>query len=187
MKRRIFAFIVSVFCVILCTGAVAAENGRVTDALLTGSADEPNEMRFGSADEIAENVEAVCPDDIFGGLYYEGDTLVINLVGGQYSSRAAAFADMIDPDVKVEFRAVDHTLRELEDVKDFLGEYMYTFGISVLDANEVTNQVDISLRTYNRENIEALRRLVDEEFGACSFLNFTDYSDCTIQFTALSG
>lgn len=120
-------------------------------------------------------------EDSFGGIYYDDDgILVVNTVGtlpglALYSQNSQA--------IGVRYQEVTHSLRDLEAVKDFLTGYMDEYSIVVLDANEVTNQVDVSLESYTEENMKEIRSLVQSQFPDMDCLYFEDYSNYTISFT----
>ena len=108
-------------------------------------------------DEFTELLTAEMPSNEFGGLYYEGDTLVVNVVASQKTaSLRLQLAQKAPEDVDVEYRTVTYTLSELERIKDFLTGHMSDYSIMMLDANEITNQVDISLKDYSDDNIESM-------------------------------
>lgn len=120
-------------------------------------------------------------DETFGGIYFDGDTLVVNYVGsGSDIVQPEAFANV---GKSVEYRSVPYSLQLLESVKDYLGERMHEYGICVLDANEMTSQVDVSLEAGSEEIEAAIKTLVEEQFGSNEFLNFIDLSGTTVQST----
>ena len=53
--------------------------------------------------------------------------------------------------------------------------------ISVLDANEATNQVDIYLSHTGEQVQSTIIQLIDNSFGISDFLNFIDYSNLSIR------
>ena len=68
-------------------------------------------------------------------------------------------------------------------MKDYLTQYMAKYGISALDANEVTNQVDVYLYDYNDRVIEEIEDLIADQYGEDIILNFIDKSGTEIMFT----
>lgn len=53
----------------------------------------------------------------------------------------------------------------------------------MLDANEMTSQVDVSLKECSEEIKAAIEALVEQQFGSNECLNFIDLSGTTIQST----
>lgn len=53
----------------------------------------------------------------------------------------------------------------------------------MLDANEITNQVDISLKDYSDDNIESIKAAVLSHGGKTDYLNFIDDSNNVIRST----
>ena len=130
--------------------------------------------------EVVDFYTAQRDNGAYGGIFYEGDTLVVNLVEG------AAGADKLiretDGDMAVEYRTVRYSLAQLESVKNSLSRYMSQYSIQAVDANEVTNQVDVYVGDFTPENLDAIRALV-EEYSDIDCLHFEDYSGKSIQFT----
>lgn len=120
-------------------------------------------------------------DEDFGGIYYDGDTLVVNYVGD--SNNIVHPRVFTNVELDVEYRPVQYSLQLLESVKDYLGTMMDEHGILVLDANEMTNQVDVSLKESSDEIKTMIRALVSQQFGISEFLNFIDLSGVTVQST----
>lgn len=134
--------------------------------------------------EFAEMLAAEMPSKEFGGLYYEGDTLVVNVVAAQKSeSLSSRFNEKAPGAVNVEYRTVTYSLSELERIKNFLTEYMSDYSIMMLDANEITNQVDISLKDYSDDNIKSIKAAVLGCGGKTDYLNFIDSSNIEIRST----
>lgn len=60
---------------------------------------------------------------------------------------------------------------------------MSDYSIMMLDANEITNQVDISLKDYSDDNIESIKAAVLSHGGKTDYLNFIDDSNKVIRST----
>ena len=60
---------------------------------------------------------------------------------------------------------------------------MSDYSIMMLDANEITNQVDISLKDYSDDNIESIKAAVLSHGGKTDYLNFIDDSNNVIRST----
>lgn len=172
MKKSLARLPLLLICLVLCVSIAAADSGEnhKTDFL-------------NSQEEVIENIHNLYSDDEFGGMYLEGNTLVINLVGHEGAAKDRAATDGIGNNVAVEYRVVKHPLRDIENVKDYLTQYMAKYGISALDANEVTNQVDVYLYDYNDSVIEEIEDLIADQYGEDIILNFIDKSGTEIMFT----
>ena len=154
----------------------------VSSATVISENEAKNEVL--TEDEFAEMLAAEMPSKEFGGLYYEGDTLVVNVVAAQKSeSLSSRFNEKAPGAVNVEYRTVTYSLSELERIKNFLTEYMSDYSIMMLDANEITNQVDISLKDYSDDNIESIKAAVLSHGGKTDYLNFIDDSNNVIRST----
>ena len=135
-------------------------------------------------DEFTELLTAEMSSNEFGGLYYEGDTLVVNVIASQKAtSLRPQLAQKAPEDIDVEYRTVTYSLSELERIKNFLTGYMSDYSIMMLDANEITNQVDISLKDYSDDNIESIKAAVLSHGGKTDYLNFIDDSNNVIRST----
>lgn len=172
MKKFTALALALISCMSLCVfPAGAIDEGEARKEILT-------------EDEFAEFLAAEINYDEFGGLYYEGDTLIVNLVAFQGTpSLRQQLSQKEMEHVDVEYRTVTYTLFELETVKDFLTDYMYDYGIATIDANEVTNQVDVCLSDYNEANVESIKTAVLNYGGKIDYLNFIDNSDTVILST----
>ena len=150
----------------------------------TAISENEAENEVPTEDEFTELLTAEMPSNEFGGLYYEGDTLVVNVVASQKTaSLRLQLAQKAPEDVDVEYRTVTYTLSELERIKDFLTGHMSDYSIMMLDANEITNQVDISLKDYSDDNIESIKAAVLSHGGKTDYLNFIDDSNNVIRST----
>ena len=96
----------------------------------------------------------------------------------EFSAVPTTFSD----GTSVEYRVVEYSLQELETVKDTLAGYMNQYRIAMLDANEMTNQVDVALFNYD-SNVRNEILSIAESIHPNIPINFIDYSDCTIQST----
>lgn len=64
-----------------------------------------------------------------------------------------------------------------------INPYLPLDSIMMLDANEITNQVDISLKDYSDDNIESIKAAVLSHGGKTDYLNFIDDSNNVIRST----
>lgn len=107
-----------------------------------------------------------------------------NVIASQKAtSLRPQLAQKAPEDIDVEYRTVTYSLSELERIKNFLTGYMSDYSIMMLDANEITNQVDISLKDYSDDNIESIKAAVLSHGGKTDYLNFIDDSNNVIRST----
>ena len=111
-----------------------------------------------NGDNIEQIVSIVTkiPQEEFGGIYIdENGEIVVNLTQDTSTRRSATISTMLPATVKIE--RVKYSLYELEAMKTALEPYMLEYNIATLDANEVTNTVDVQLS----ENNESIFNLID--------------------------
>lgn len=159
----------------LSLGALASEDVSASDA------PQADQLSLESRRELAMYYSSEIPSDAFGGIYLEGDRLIVNVVESGLES--SGLSSMYSSGSAVEVRVVRHSLQTLEQVKDFLTPYMGQYAIHTLDANEVTNEVDILLSQYEESIMLEIRALVEDAFPGADFLHFLDGSAVTIQYT----
>lgn len=113
----------------------------------------------------------------YGGIYYDEEGVLVVNIAGDVSG--------LTPKPGVRYQEVTYPLRDLEAIKDFLTDYMEEYSIMMLDADEVTNLVDICLKSYTQENMDQLRALVHDHYPDIDTdcLHFEDHSDVTISST----
>lgn len=168
MKRRLFATILSVSTIIALIGNVSA-----TDTLAMSTMDCETAIRHFSA---------LSNEATYGGMYYDSNgNLVINVVDSA-SVGTADYPIMTLSNSNIEYRVVSHSLSDLEEVKEFLTPYMAEFNILVLDANEITNQVDISLQEYSDKTISCIEDLIETSYPGIP-LNFINLSGSSLNST----
>ena len=172
MKKYLSLILALGICMSMCVFPAAAISANEAE----------NEVL--TEDEFTELLTAEMSSNEFGGLYYEGDTLVVNVIASQKAtSLRPQLAQKAPEDIDVEYRTVTYSLSELERIKNFLTGYMSDYSIMMLDANEITNQVDISLKDYSDDNIESIKAAVLSHGGKTDYLNFIDDSNNVIRST----
>lgn len=170
-KNNVKIALLLLVCIILCVSVAAAEKEKNGTLILK------------SQDEVIENIHLLFSEDEFGGVFLEGDTLVINIVGNEGTVNVIETTDRISANVAIEYRIVEHPLRDLENIKDYLTQYMTRYNISALDANEVTNQVDVYLINYSDSIIDKIKSLVKDQYSEDIIVNFIDKSGTEIRYT----
>ena len=169
MKRskRFFVFALSVALMCSLTTAFAA---TITAQELSSS----------PSLDIVEYFSDYNASPNFGGIYYDDDgNLVVNVVEDQ-----SALFHIGPPNIaNIRYRSVLYSLVELESIKDYLAEFMDEYAVIALDANEVTNQVDIYLTDYNSETINEITNIALAKCEDSSVLNFIDSSGVIVQYS----
>ncbi len=176
------------FALLLCV-FVGCISGSATSAEIPGVA-----VNIGGSSQIQSDRSAIQyfrsmqENDFYGGMYYDEDTLVINLVDNgnldyMLHNNDTLSSYMDSNSNNIEYRYVAYSLSYLESVKDYLQSYMAEFSILVLDAHETTNKVDVSLKNFDENTMSAICDVVTERFGSSDCLNFIDFSNITIGST----
>lgn len=144
--RKIIAVLM---CVVLLSAAISCA--------------APEEAHFEhSGDNIEQILSSVIreiPADIFAGAYIDSSGgVIVNLARGNNAGTGAELNLAALDNVTVNW--VTYSLNELEAMKTALEPYMEEYGIATLDANEVTNSIDIELFEEN-ERIRVLISSLD--------------------------
>lgn len=126
--------------------------------------------------------QSIHEEPYFGGLYIEDGVLVVNIASDQ-NNICTSVPKMKSNNINVEYRMVEYPLSFLEDIMEYLTPKMNQYSMTLLDANDVTNKLDIALEDFSDENRQKIMLLVQENFGKSDFLNFLDYSDYSIEST----
>ena len=169
MKKRLVPWVL-LLCLAVCVYVAAARGGE---------AREPGPPR--SREAAITEIPRLVPDDEFGGCFLEGEKLVVNTTGSKTAARRRL--EQLGENIEIEFRTVKYPLHSLEQAKDFLTPYMGQYGISALDANEVTNRVDVYLSRYSDSVFEEIKALVADQFGEALPLHFIDTRGTEIKYT----
>lgn len=94
--------------------------------------------------DLAATIVALVPPENFAGVYLDdGGQLVVRMKAGSTFDLAAALGE--EAFALVDVQETSYALWELEAMKSALEPYMLEYGIATLDANEVTNTVDVEL------------------------------------------
>lgn len=178
MKHKIITFFV--LCFFMLSVSITAFASAPTDQRKT-------DAQFALAeqiDEVNSTLSALSSDPAYGGIYYEGDKLIINVVNSKSASSQQIQSSLLAyPDIDIEYRYVTYSLDFLESVKETLSSHMGIWNISALDANEVTNQVDVYLKYYNNQVKADITKFIDDIYGVSDFLNFVNHSNVSIKDT----
>ncbi len=120
MKKYLSLILALGICMSMCVFPAAAISANEAE----------NEVL--TEDEFTELLTAEMSSNEFGGLYYEGDTLVVNVIASQKAtSLRPQLAQKAPEDIDVEYRTVTYSLSELERIKNFLTGYMSDYSIMI--------------------------------------------------------
>lgn len=181
MKKRITSLLFSlviVFGMAIPTLAWVSSNYE-TESFQSYSIDEIFKYEY----ELAKDYCPTISEENFGGIYYDNDQLVVNITDFDLLTDSHSLSSQSATYMNAEFKVVKNSLQDLELVKDFLTQYMNKYSINIVDANEITNQVDILLSDYTDTIINEIQVLVEKFFPGTDFLNFVDDSNHKIQST----
>ena len=186
--KKLAVPLILLLCLAMCVSVAAAKRGESHEMNTSQSRDAaapqpaPEESPQ-IPDEVIGALRRIYPDDEFGGFYLDGDTVVVNITGSEEAARARAEGETLGDGLNIEYRPVKYPLSVLENVKDALTPCMGEYGISALDANEVTNQVDIYLSRYCDGAFEDIRHLVADRYGEDIPLNFIDARGTELRYS----
>lgn len=122
---------------------------------------------------LAQNqLDIICNEissNHLGGIYFEDETtMVVNLIESEFNQLSSSIENKNG--IKVIYKPVEFSLAELENVKDQLEPFMVEFNIATLDANDVTNKIDIQLYEENSEIYSLVSQFIDLEYVNISIL-----------------
>ncbi len=127
-----------------------------------------------------------------------GKTISINEFGGAYVDKAgnyvvnvtdlgqglATYKARQNGDTEnVTFAQVKYSLSLLENAVELLIPYMRQYKIQTLDANDITNQLDVCLSDYSEENREHLTALINKLQIPNDCVNYIDQSGAIAEIT----
>lgn len=194
MKKMIGICLTAVLCFGLCISSFAMRSETADVLEKQTETEQPdvatapwNETRmaksvideaYGNLDgEVIDWVGEFVAGDNFGGLYLdENENLVVNLIHDV--PQMAAFEEKA-----VRFAQVQYSLSELSYVADILVPYMLEYDIALLDANDITNQVDICLLDFSEESIEAVMSILKAAYPVEyleDMVNLIDWSGAVV-------
>lgn len=133
-----------------------------------------NKSRNMDIHDVAATIYSKIPTEYFGGMYINDEgNLVVNVTDIQVipESSRESMTETRDS-IKVIYKTVDKSLQELTIVKNKLTKYMIEYGIAVLDADDVTNLIDITLYYDHPKSIEEVEALA-KTFIDLKYVNIT--------------
>ncbi len=141
---------------------------------LSASSVEQADSKNNSAVLIDTTIKAIKTDiplEIFGGMHIDENGLVVINILENEQSKAYQFKSEING-CAVKYVFVDYSLEYLTSVIDILVEYMPEYHIATLDANDVTNAIDVEMYDfeYKTEVEELLARYITKDHINISLL-----------------
>lgn len=177
MKNKIVKILAVVFLLLVLGGAFflkfssdkkeqSTTSATGNESVTASGFDKEESEKIQRAQVLAEKIKNTLPSEIFGGLYFDDDqNLVANVTDLNDDSVLKLKNDSDSQDVT--FRQVKYSLAFLESVRSELIPFMAEYNIATIDANEVTNKIDIELYQENKE----IENLVSE---------YIDFEDVTV-------
>lgn len=145
-----FKNICCVFCCLILLFVSAGSSGAVEIMDATVSRNEVIQNAMKQTRQI--------PEEVFGGQYLdENGNLVIHVTKEYYEVQGSKVDSLTSN--YVSFRIVEYSIQELESMKEALVPYMVEYGIASLDANEMTNTVDVELYYENEDFSNLVKRI----------------------------
>lgn len=114
------------------------------------------------AQALTEKIQNSVPPEIFGGLYFDDNQNIVVNVTDLTDDSVLQLKNEADSQYVI-FRQVKYTLAFLESVRSELIPFMAEYNIATIDANEVTNKIDIELYRENKEVESLLSKYIDLE------------------------
>lgn len=157
MKRVLPICIVSILCALLCLTGCATESEIKKENETTTVAETTVVSKPVLLHNEIENIQNSFSSAILGGIFIEDDnTIIVNLIESEFNSLSISTEERNG--IKIIYKPVKFSLAELEKIKHQLEPFMTEYKIASLDANEMTNKIDIQLYEEN----DAINSLVSE-------------------------
>lgn len=168
MKKMLLVFTLSVLCLpLFLTGCLSTEPQKEAETT-TAAETTVNNMPVVINNEI-ENIKNSFSSTSFGGIYIENNnTVVVNLVENEFNRLSSSTEERNG--IQIIYKPVKFSLAELESVKSKLEPFMVEYKIATIDANEVTNKIDIQLYEENPKIELLASKYIDLKYTNISIL-----------------
>lgn len=168
-KTRTIICIATVSCVLFSlAGCGAPETKNAKESETTAAETTVDNTPVVIHNEI-ENIKNSFSPAVLGGIYIEDNgTIVVNLVESEFKKLSSSAEERNG--IKIVYKPVKYALSELENIKKQLEPFMAEYKIATLDANEVTNKIDIQLYEENAEINSLVSEYIDLEYINISVL-----------------
>lgn len=149
-KCRIAVIICMIFLIAVSAFSVYAVDGfedlevKNQNKSVTGITETNESKNLKRQHETIDYVCKTIPEDIFGGVYLdENQNIIVNIT--EENKELIECVQSRFNGEKIIFKKVELSLAYLEEVHAKLNNYMKEYNIAGIDANEVTNKIDIEL------------------------------------------
>ena len=134
------------------------------------SFDEEGSAKIQEAQVSTERIQKIIPSEVFGGMYFdENQNLVVNVT--DLTANSVLSLSKESTSETVVFKQVEYSLEFLENVRTKLTPFMAKYNIATIDANEVTNKIDIELYEENKGLEDLLSKYIKLEDVSISVLS----------------
>ncbi len=143
-KKNVYLWC-SLIVALLCVGGIVSSSFDLME-----SASAKNESV--TTIEISKALKNEIPKDVFGGLYWdEQGNVTVNITDPNKIKELANSDVFSEYDVK--YNLVSNSLSFLESVMNLLVPHMKEFNIATIDANDITNKLDIELYSSEKRTL----------------------------------
>ena len=135
--------------------------------------DNDSTVKLVNLNEITIKIKNKIPTEFFGGLYFDSNgNIVVNVTDTTKSNIRDIIKTISDTNknVNITFNIVDKSLIELESVCEALIPFMKEYNIASLDADDVTNKIDIELYKEDSRIEDLVKQYIDLEYVNISIL-----------------
>ena len=177
MKKLLLVCTISVLCLpLFLTSCLSKEPPKEAETTTAAETTVDN-MPIVINNEI-EKIKNSFSSASFGGRYIENNnTIVVNLVENEFNRLSSSTEKRNG--MQIIYKPVKFSLAELENFKNKLEPFMAEYKIATIDANEVTNKIDIQLYEENPEIELLVSKYIDLKYTNISILP----EDYRIEFT----
>ncbi len=178
MKKSItiLCIVIVLYALLSLAGCGAPETKNAKGAETTAAETTVDNTPVAVHNEI-ENIKSSFSPAVLGGIYIENDnTIVVSLVENEFNGLSSSTEERNG--IKIIYKPVKYALLELESIKKQLEPFMAEYKIAALDANEVTNKIDIQLYKENADINSLISKYIDSEYVNISILP----EGCKIEF-----
>lgn len=180
MKIKVLKILLTVFALLVLVGVLfikltsdkAGQNTAPTtdiDSVSAAGFDEEGSEKTQRAQALAEKMQNSVPPEIFGGLYFDDNQVLVVNVTDLTADSVLQLKNEVDSQ-DVIFRQVKHTLAFLESVRSELIPFMAEYGIATIDANEAANKIDIELYEENKEVEKLISKYISLDYVTITVL-----------------
>ena len=128
--------------------------------------------------DVASQVADQFSEEQFGGVYIDENRVIINVVNEVYNKLPNT--QSTKNGVIVEYHPVELSLAYLEDIMDQMTPYMMQYKICTIDADDVTNTLDLEVVEKTDELWEFIESYIDPKYVRVSTVS--SYPTATVAY-----